>query len=160
MPKSGTTKTVVECAPGQLATVQAAFAGMEVRVVDTLDVAYRFVQEEMTGMDLVMAELEAEERVAADPKRAHTFVVPLLTGETSDLTAQELLDCSYLLVRTQDDIGYHVVLGVIGNTKIQTNFTGEVEVTATISELRQKLKDEGVNVLSISEAEGITRLTV
>lgn len=159
MPKSGTTKTYVACRPGLLQQMQSAFPDMEVKVVDDLGVDYEFKQEEMTGMDLVMAELESEERMAADPKHAHTFVVPLLVGETSDLEASALVDCSYLLVRTQDDIPFYTVQAAVVKASLQASYDGEVQVSATISELRQVLKDEGVNVLSISEAEGMTRLS-
>lgn len=158
MSRSTTTETYVACRPGLLEQMKAAFDGMDVEVEDGLTQDYEFRQRELTGMDLVMAELQDEERMAADPKHAHTFMVPLLVGETSDLLGSELVDCQWLAVRTQDNVSFLTVQAALVTVKIQTLFDGEVDVSATISEIRQVLKDAGINVLSVSQAEGVTRL--
>lgn len=154
-------KTIIACRPGMKQQMEAAFQGMKIVVDDTLTKDYEFRKEAMSLDEILEAEIEKEERQDADPKHAHTFVIPI-AARTSHLD-DDMWNPPYLVVRVQDDASRIGVITAIRALKptLSGSFPDEtVNVSATISSLKAHLKKEGFNVLSISQAEGLTSLDI
>jgi len=139
--------------------MQAAFAGLEVEVDDTLTQDYEFRERPMSLEEIMEEEISKEEKQEADPKNALTFVVPLALSEEE--VAEDCWNKTYLAVRVENNVSRFDVIKVIKATKPST--TGSfpdcgVHVSATIGALKAALKKGGINVLSISEADGLTLL--
>lgn len=151
-------KTFVAIRPGfQQAAIAAFGADMEIVIDDTLTQDYEFRQRELGLADLLEAELEGEESQAAkkaDPKNAHTFVVPLL-GPDDDLD-EEYRHCTYLAVRVdrKDDM-YEAVNRIVDTSPILHD-DDRINVKATVTMLHNHLKNEGFKVHSISVVNGLT----
>lgn len=149
-------KTIIACRPGMKQAMQSAFAGMEVVVDDKLDKDYEFRKRDLTLGEMLEEDLGREERQDADPKNAHTFIVPLLLEE--DLLSEYLHDIRWLAVRVANDASHGSVVTEIRNFQPTTSGSFpdvEVNISATISGLKAHLKKAGFNVLSISEADGL-----
>lgn len=152
-------KTIIACRPGMKQAMEAAFAGMEVIVDDKLAADYEFRKRELTLGEMLEEDLSQEERQDADPKKAHTFVVPLSLAE--DEVAENLWSLRWLAVRVENSASHGLVMAEIRNLQPTTQGTFpdfEVNVSATISALKAHLKAAGFNVLSISEADGLSLL--
>lgn len=152
-------KTIIACRPGMKQAMESAFAGMKVIVDDKLDKDYEFREEAMTLDELMEQEISKEERQDADPKNALTFIVPLHTS------AQDVGDScwsiGYLSVRCESNVSSYDVVNVLKDLEFTTSgdFPDyEINTSATISSIKAALKKAGVNVLSISEADGLTGL--
>jgi len=152
-------KTIIACRPGMLQQMQAAFAGMEVIVDDALDKDYEFRERQMSLDELLEDEISKEERQEADPKNALTLVVPVALA--GDEVANTCWSIPYLVVRVEQGPSKFDVAQVIQS--LEPTKTGdfpdyEVNVSATIGALRAALKKAGYNVLSVSEADGLTQM--
>lgn len=153
------TKTIIACRPGMKQQMEAAFMGMTVVVDDQLTKDYEFREEAMSLDEILEAEVAKEERVDADPKQAHTFIVPMLPDDT--LVLDDAWNLQYLAVRVADDASQVSVMSEI--RKVKPTLTGsfpdeQVNVSATVSALKAHLKKQGFNVLSISVADGLVNL--
>lgn len=157
------TKTIIACRPGMKQQMESAFAGLEVVVDDKLTKDYEFRERDLDLAEMLEAEIEKEERQDADPKNALTFVVPMAVRQ-SDLGDPEIyLDLSFLSIRVENSVSEVSVMSVI--RKIEPTLSGSfpdevVNVSATISSIKAALKKDGVNVLSISPANGLVSLDI
>lgn len=158
-------KTYIAVRPGFKQQAEAAFGtDMEIEVDSSLQADYEFRQRELGLADLLEAELESEEGEAArkaDPKNAHTFIVPLAEDpeEVEDYT---YLD--YLVVRVDKDAPKHEALQVIQKT--QLIWKGEVgdlderiQARPNINALNAELRKAGIKVHSISLAKNLVWMT-
>lgn len=151
-------KTYVACRPGMLGTIQAAFAGLQVEVDETLvGVDYEFRERELTLDELLEEEVEKAERIDADPKNALTFIVPLVLSN-DDFDSYSV---PYLAVRVDRSASRFDVIQVIKTVK--PTLTGdfpdfEVNVSATMGALQAALKTADIGVHSISQADGLSPL--
>lgn len=155
-------KTIIACRPGMRQQMEAAFQGMKIVVDDKLTKDYEFRKEAMSLDEILEAEIEKEERQDADPKNAHTFVVPI-AARTSVYDDGGIFDVPFLAVRVENSASTVSVMSAIRALKptLSGSFPDEtVNVSATISSLKAHLKKEGFNVLSISQAEGLTSLDI
>lgn len=145
-------KTFVACRPGLQQQMQSAFDGLEVVVDPDMTKDYEFRQRELTMAELLEEEVEKEERQEADPKNAITFVVPLdPSGDLEDASW-----VTYLAVRVERGANKIDVAREIGSVPLTLHADGGVNVSATIGAVTSTLKKAGYNVLSVSEAEGLT----
>lgn len=152
-------KTFVACRPGMKQAMESVFDGLEVVVDDTLVVDYEFRERPMTLDEMMEEEISKEERLEADPKNALTFIVPL------HLNAQDVgdacWDLPYLVVRVESNVSTFAVTNVLKELEptIMGDFPDfEINASATIGSIRAELKKAGVNVLSVSEAYGLSPL--
>lgn len=152
-------KTIIACRPGFKRQAEQAFAGIKVIVDETLTADYEFREEAMTLDEILEAEISKEERQEADPKNALTFVVPAFLNDQG--VADNCWSIPYLVVRVEQGPSRFDIIEVLKQVKptTQGDFPDfEVNVSATIGALRAALKKAGHNVLSVSEADGLTQL--
>jgi hypothetical protein len=152
-------KTFVACRPGMKSAAEAAFHGMEIVVDDTLTSDWEFRERPKTFDEMMEDEISKEERVEADPKNALTFVVPVALHE--DAVSEDPWNPPYLAIRVESNVSRVDVVKAIRATQptLQGSYPDEeVNVSATIGSLKAALKKAGFNVLSISEADGLTLL--
>lgn len=150
-------KTYVACQPGMKAAAEAAFAGLEIVVDDTLTTSpWEFRERPQTLEELMEAELEKEERTEADPKNALTFVVPVFHRRDDVGDVYETIP--FLSIRVAKGTSGTAVRIIVENLK--PTMTGDkygddyrVNVPATIGALSAQLKEAGIQVLSISSTE-------
>lgn len=153
-------KTIIACRPGFLHQAQSAFSGMEIEVDATLDKDYEFRERELGLADLLEAELDGEERDAArkaDPKNAHSFVVPLLTPD-EDPEWDDAEHMSYLLIRVDNKSNYSDAQRVINDLKPVVEHDDAINIRATINALNNELQRADIKVYSISSVRGLTFL--
>lgn len=153
----------IACSPNLHASMQAAFGDLEVVVDDTLLNTYEFREKELDFAELMEAELEKAERQDADPKDAWTFVVPVV-AKHDDL--DKPMFQTYLTVRIQkNSIAKEKVIKII--KKQQPNLrndynpllhTSPFAISTIMADLKAALREKDANVLSISEADGLTLL--
>lgn len=153
----------IACSPNMHAAMKAAFSDLEVVVDDTLTNTYEFREKELDFAELMEEELAKAERQDADPKDALTFVVPVV-GKHSDLDKPTFL--TYLTVRVQKGTidPAKVVKVVKKHTPTPRRdydplvHSSEYAVSTIMGDLKAALREKGANVLSISEADGLTLL--
>lgn len=150
-------KTFVAVRPGFQQQAIAAFgADMELVIDDTLTVDYEFRQRELGLADLLERELEDEESAAAkkaDPKNAHTFILPLLRpDETLD---EEFKYATYLVIRVDHKEDSSAVKAEIASLPTIFSDGDMINVKATITSLHNRLKNKDIKVHSISVANGL-----
>ena len=156
------TKYIV-CHPNMKASVQAAFADLEI-VVDETVASYEFREKELDFAELMEEELEKAEKQDADPKDAVTYVVPVV-AKYSDLD-NGLVLATFLTIRVQrGSIEPSKVVKVVKKQEaiVRKDYdplthTSPFAVSTIMADLKAALREKGANVLSISEAEGLTLL--
>ena len=143
-------KTIIKCRPGMKQKIQAAFAGMEVEVDDTLDTDYIFAKRELTALEEIEAQIEEEEKQEADPKNALTFVMPLQQDDGKPDPFG-----TWLTVRIESNFSRVNAEAELSTVKVAYHSPGDINGIATAANVRQVLKKAGANVLSVSLADGI-----
>jgi hypothetical protein len=150
-------KTYIAVRPGFVSQAQAAFGtDMEIVVDDTLNEDYTFRQREEGLADFLEAQLEDEEAAAAkkaDPKNAHTFLLPLVRPD--EILDEEYQHATYLVVRIDRQDDPYDAAKKIASVKTIYYDADQINVKATITSLHNQLKNEGFKVHSISVANGL-----
>lgn len=158
-----TTKTYIACRPGMQAAMQAQFVGMEVIVEPGLVGDFEFRKRVLSGIELIEAELEKEEQVAADPKVATTVLIPLVHLQENE---QEFWDrqstganeeADFLVVRARQSL--HAIMEVAKDLRPtkSTDYAGNpyINAGATAAALKAALEAADIEVYSISLVVGL-----
>lgn len=168
MPRDRSKASFIECRPGLKAQMESTFPDLEVRVVDDLDVDYRFGEKALSPLEQIEAEVEKEELAAADPKNAINLVAPL--GMKEDYVEAPSTEpdwwenLPFVLIRLDGStISSYSARDVLAKVKLefdQDDSSGEFTVneSATVSAIRQAFLDEGANVFSVSLTQELTWL--
>lgn len=162
------TRTYIACRPGMQAAMQAQFMGMEVVVDPQIGADFEFRKRELSGIELIEAQLEEEEKVSADPRRATTILVPVvgLDQDARDFWDSEGHDSngpSFLVIRCAPSTPAGRVIQIVGDIRgvksTQTwNDEEYINRGATSANILHALKAEDIEVYSISEVDDIAPL--
>lgn len=163
------TRTYLAVRPGMQTVVGKQFPGMEVVVDETLVGSdFEFRKRELSGIELIEAQLEQEEKVAADPKSATTVLVPVVgldqnEREFWDNEGHDSDGPAFLVIRCASSTPSGRVIQIVGDirgVKSTRSWDGVETINkgATAANIRAALKDDGIEVYSISEVNDIAPL--
>lgn len=154
--------TYVACRPGLQTQLRNTFGdSMHIEVANDIDspLGYEFRQKDLGALG-ILDDLEEEVRretlQEADPKNAHTVLVPLTYN--GGIEAIGFDEIGYVVVRFQNKDSVSKVAGIIRKVKPVPDDDGECDYALTLGAVRDALQDEEINVLSASIAEGLVFL--
>ena len=162
-------KTYIAVRPGMQSSLAAQFPGMEIVVEPGLVGDFEFRKRELSGIELIEAQLEEEEKAASDPRNAKTILVPVIgLDQTADeYWADAGTDSSgspsFLVIRCAPSTPVGRVIQIVGDirgVKSTQSWNDEEYINkgATGANILAALKAEDIEVYSISEVNEIAPL--
>lgn len=155
-------KTFIACRPGMQQQMKSAFAGLDVVVDDKLTVDYEFRERNMTLEEIMEEETLKAEQIDLDPRNAVTLVVPLHPkGVVEDAAWMK-----WAVVRASNKHHRSDVEAAINEAELVIRYADpevtlgvdydDVDVPATLSNIKAALKKAGIEVHSVSAAESLS----